>query len=415
LTAGPESPKAPLVFRWSLRSAPLALLLAFVLAGRTARAESRSVTLREAVHLAMTASPAAVDARLQRDVQDSQREAAALPPLQNPTFDSSVERGSFYVDVVASAQMVFRFEVSGQRAARMREVDELLRARDARIKVAHAEVSGAVADVVGSLLAARERIVEVKRGLAAAEDEERMNRARAIVGDATVVDVASAEAEAGRWRQVLRTAEMAVVSARARLAQLVADDAIDVSAALFPPEVDARVDATAVPAARALEAEASASLASAERSRREANPTLDFGPRFTRGDNTELRSAVVLSGQLPLFRRNQAEIARAEAEAVRAKRLAEVSRSVAQKRVRSAEERLRIARAALADLEANAIPSAERTVSAANEAFRAGKADFFRVLLARRDLVTTRMRRIEIAELAWAAYAELLTAGAIEP
>lgn len=410
-----ESPKGLRMSRRFASRVALALALGPLAFAEPARAEERRVSLREAVHLAMVAAPAAIDARLQRDVQESQREAAALPPLQNPTFDSSVERGAYYVDVVASAQLVFRFEVSGQRAARMREVDELMRARDARMKVAHAEVAGAVADVVGALVAARERIAEVKRGLAAAEDEERMNRARAVVGDATVVDVASAEAEAGRWREVLRTAEMAVVGARARLAQLLGDDATEIDVALFPPEVEARFEAEKVPVARALEAEAAASLASAERSRREANPTLDFGPRFTRGDNTELRSAIVLSGQLPVFRRNQAEVARSEAEAVRSKRLAEVSRSVSQRRVRAAEERLRIARAALTDLEANAIPAAERTVSAAHEAFKAGKADFFRVLLARRDLVTTRMRRIEIAELAWAAYAELLTAGAIEP
>ena len=415
MTLGRESPKhRSMLRRFGLR-APVVASLVHVLAVARAEAETRIVSLREAVHVAETSAPLAVDARLQRDVQESQRDAAALPPLQNPTFDSSIERGSFYVDVVASAQIVFRFEVSGQRAARMREVDDLLRAREARIKVAHAEVAGVVADVVGSLVAARQRIVEVKRGLSAAEDEERMNRARAAVGDATVVDVASAEAEAGRWRQVLRTAEMSVVSARGRLAQLLGDDAIDVASDLFPPEASPTRDASALPVAKALEAESSASLASAERARREANPTLDFGPRFTRGDNTELRSAVVLSGQLPVFRRNQAEVARAEAEAVRAKRLAEVSRSVAQRRVRSAEDRLRIARDALGDLEANAIPAAERTVSAAHEAFKAGKADFFRVLLARRDLVTTRMRRIEIAELAWTAYAELLTAGAIEP
>lgn len=395
--------------------AAVALLLASLTCEGTASAEERVVSLKEAVSLATRAAPASVDARLQRDVQASQAEAAALPPLQNPTFDSSVERGAFYVDVVASAQLILRFEVSGQRAARMREVDELLRARDARIQVANAEVAGAVADVVGSLVAARERIVEVKRGLAAAEDEERMNRARAVAGDATVVDVASAEAEAGRWRQVLRTAELGVVAAKARLSQLVGDDALDVQAAVFPPEIDARIETGNVPVARAFEAEASASLASAERARREANPTLDLGPRFTRGDNTELRSAVVLSGQLPVFRRNQAEIARAEAESTRARRLGELAKATVARRVRGAVERLRIARVALGDLDANAIPAAERTVSAAQEAFKAGKADFFRVLLARRDLVTTRMRRIEVAELAWSAYAELLAAGAIEP
>jgi cobalt-zinc-cadmium efflux system outer membrane protein len=381
----------------------------------TAHAEARALTLREAVALAENAAPAAVDARLQRDVQASQSEAAALPGLQNPTFETGVERGKFYNDVLAYGQVLLRVEVSGQRAARIREVDELVRAREGRMRATEAEVAGAVAEAFGAVLAARERVVEVARGLAAANDELRIHSARAAVGDATLVDVAYAEAEAGRWRQLLRTSEMGVMASQARLAQLVGVADIDPRGDLAPPVVMAVDPAKAPPMAFALDAEADAARATAERARREGYPTLDFGPRFTRGDFGELRSAIVVGGAFPVFRRNQAEVARAEAEAARSARLKEVVVANAAIRAQTAKARATLARETLADLESQAIPAAERAVAAAQEAFRAGKGDFFRILLARRDLVTTRMRRLEVVELAWGAYAELLAVGVVEP
>jgi cobalt-zinc-cadmium efflux system outer membrane protein len=393
----------------------LAFALSFGRSERAARAEGRVVSLREAIALAETAAPLAIDARAQRDVQASQAEFAALPPLQNPSIETGVERGKFYNDVVAYGQLLLRFEVSGQRSARMREVDELVRARDVRVRVASAEVAGAVAESVGLLLAARARVVEVGAGLAAADDELRIHSARAKVGDATFVDVAYAEAEVGRWRQLVRASEAGVVAARARLAQLLGSSEIEVRADLAPPAPAPGDPAKVAPLAAAFEAEASASQASAERARREGYPTLDLGPRFTRGDFGELRSALIVGGTLPFVRRNQGDVARAEAEAVRARRLKEVAGANAAVRARAASERLTIARETLAELDANAVPAAVRTVTAAQEAFRAGKGDFFRVLLARRDLITTRMRRLDVVELAWSAYAELLSVGAIEP
>ncbi len=373
------------------------------------------MTLHEAIALAEKAAPSAVDARLQREVQASQVDAAALPGLQNPTFETGVERGAFYKDVLAYGQLLLRVEVNGQRSARMREADELVRARDARMRATGAEVSGAVAEAFGAVLAARERVLEVARGLAAANDELRIHSARAAAGDATLVDVAYAEAEAGRWRQLLRTSEMGVMAAKARLAQLVGVAEADARAELAPPVVEAFDHTKIPPAALAFEADADASRATAERARREGFATLDFGPRFTRGDFGELRSAIVVGGALPIVRRNQAEVARAEAESVRAARLKEVVTANAAVRARAALARAAVARETLADLESQAIPAAERAVAAAQEAFRAGKGDFFRVLLARRDLVTTRMRRLDVVELAWGAYAELLSVGVVEP
>jgi cobalt-zinc-cadmium efflux system outer membrane protein len=413
------SPKSPI-------AAPAALArawLAAIAVSGAAHAEPRTLTLREAIGLAERAAPAAVDARLQRDVQASQADAAALPGLQNPNVETGVERGRFYDDVVAYGQLILRVEVSGQRSARMREVDDLVRAREARVKATTAEAAASVAEAFGAVLAARERVLEVGRGLAAANDELRIHAARAAAGDATLVDVAYAEAEAGRWRQLLRSSEMGVVAAKARLAQLVGVPEVDVRGEIAPPAAApagstpgaAGEAAKLPPAALAFEAESAAARASAERARREGYPTLDFGPRFTRGDFGELRSALVVGGALPIVRRNQAEVARAEAEAVRASRLKEVVTANAAVRAKAAFDRVALAREALVDLEGQAIPAAERAVSAAQEAFRAGKGDFFRILLARRDLVTTRLRRLEVVEAAWAAYAELLAVGVVEP
>jgi cobalt-zinc-cadmium efflux system outer membrane protein len=179
--------------------------------------------------------------------------------------------------------------------------------------------------------------------------------------------------------------------------------------------VDAPSALPAFPVVRALESEADAATHASSRAEREAWGTLDLGPRLTRGDFGELRTGLVFGGSLPLVRRNQGEVARLDAEAVRARKLATVATTTSSIRVHAAFERASLARATLAELDANAIPAAERTVTSAQEAFRAGKGDFYRILLARRDLVAARMRRLDVVELAWGAYAELLALGAIEP
>ena len=390
-------------------------VLALLSVSAVAQAAPTTVSLGEALALARRDAPAATDARQQRDVQAAQLPAAALAPLQNPSVEFGVERGAYYRDVVAYGQLLLRFEVGGQRAARIAEADASLRGKDARLAVTVAEVSGATAEAFGGVLAARARLTEVDRGLGAAEEEERIYRARAHAGDATLVDVAASEAEVGRWRQLRRTSEMALVASAARFAQFVGSQDLRPEGDVLPPRVDAPNALPAFPVVRALESESDAATQASARAQAEAWGTLDLGPRLTRGDFGELRTGLVFGGSLPLVRRNQGEVARLDAEAVRARKLAAVATTTCSIRVHAAFERATLARATLAELDANAIPAAERTVTSAQEAFRAGKGDFYRILLARRDLVAARMRRLDVVELAWGAYAELVALGAIEP
>ena len=390
----------------------LCLVLAFEGA---AQAQSRSITLAEAIVLAQNEAPAAVDARLVRDVQAVQLPAAGLSSILNPLVEFGVERGAYYNDVVAYGQLLLRFEVSGQRSARMAEADLMLRSKESRLLVSLADTAGATAEAFGAVAAARARVTEVDRGLSAADEEERIHRARLKAGDATLVDVASAEAEVGRWRQLRRTSEVALISAKSRLAQLLGDASREPTGDLLPPSVSLASGVIAPLVSAALLAESSAFASSADRVRSEAQSPLDVGPRVMRGDFGELRVGLVVGATLPLFRRSQGEVARLDGEALRASKLANVVARAAAIRATASVNRLEVARATLAELDANAIPSAERAVTSAQEAFRAGKADFFRVLLARRDLVGTRMRRLDVVELAWAAYADLLALGAVTP
>lgn len=390
----------------------LCLVLAF---GGAARAQSRSITLAEAIVLAQHEAPAAVDARLARDVQAVQVPAAGLSSILNPLVEFGVERGAYYNDVVAYGQVLLRFEVSGQRSARIAEADLMLRSKESRLIVTLADTAGAIAEAFGAVAAARERLTEVDRGLSAADEEERIHRARLKAGDATVVDVASAEAEVGRWRQLRRTSEIALISVKSRFAQLLGDGSREPAGDLLPPDVALASGVKSPIVAAALLAESSAFASSADRVRTEAQSPIDVGPRVMRGDFGELRVGFVVGATMPFFRRSQGEVARLDSEALRASKLANVVARAAAIRATASVNRLEVARATLAELDANAIPSAERAVTSAQEAFRAGKADFFRVLLARRDLVGTRMRRLDVVELAWAAYADLLALGAVSP
>ena len=53
------------------------------------------------------------------------------------------------------------------------------------------------------------------------------------------------------------------------------------------------------------------------------------------------------------------------------------------------------------------MPALERAVSASMEAFKLGKIELTRVLLARRDLALARARRLDMIEAGWRAYADL--------
>ena len=149
--------------------------------------------------------------------------------------------------------------------------------------------------------------------------------------------------------------------------------------------------------------------ASVERYQRERIPPVSFEIIAGRGGGFgELRLGAGAVITFPITRRFQGEIARAERGRENVNRQLELYRTIIETRVRAGRDAILVVKAALDEHDGNGIPALERAVGAAVEAFKAGKVDLTRALLARRDLAIARARRLDLIEAAWRAYADLV-------
>jgi cobalt-zinc-cadmium efflux system outer membrane protein len=204
--------------------------------------------------------------------------------------------------------------------------------------------------------------------------------------------------------------------AQTRLAQLVALPSVDlpepgaIPAPVFRFSAEAPLLARMLevaPALRALGAEALFWRASASRYQKERVPPVSLVLSGGRGDLGEPRVAGGLAWTFPTFRRNQGEIGRAQAEAGCAETLLAATREALTTRLRGDWRVLSAAREALDRLEKVGLPASERLVEAATASWRAGKSELVQVIIARRDLTSARLRRLDLVETIWRMYGDI--------
>jgi outer membrane protein TolC len=75
--------------------------------------------------------------------------------------------------------------------------------------------------------------------------------------------------------------------------------------------------------------------------------------------------------------------------------------------VLAAHETLVTLRSAVESLDHEGLPAAEAVVAATQASFLAGKLERVRVVMARRDLIQARDRRLQLIEDGWRAYGEM--------
>jgi cobalt-zinc-cadmium efflux system outer membrane protein len=235
--------------------------------------------------------------------------------------------------------------------------------------------------------------------------------------DATALDLSVADGELSYWVQTRAEAELDRTAARARLSVAIADPALpfpdDATTVTLPtlraPTVAALIDrvTAASPSARALGAEASYYAAAKERWQAEAFAPVNVVLTGGRGDLGDARFGGGLAWTFPIFRRNQAEIARAEAEGARALSERSIVEATTTIRARGLWEAYQTAARTLADLEEVALPSARRAVEATLASHRAGKTELSRVAAARRDLARAEGKRLDMVGSGFHVFAEL--------
>lgn len=404
------------------RALAAALAGALFLAPRITRAEFP--TLSVAIQRARERALAVAEAEGELSVANAQLTGARVSSFGNPYTEIQVDRplsdgpGNAGREVQAMSFTYFPVDIGGQRGKRMEEAERLIGWKKIGLVNAYAVATGEVVSAYGDYVVSWARVEAANAGEVTAREEAKYFQGRYEAKDTTLYEKSVAEAEVARWVQQRVEAELRVANARARFGQLTGNPDPEKPSAnvdiLLPPlrgswddgQIARVVDKS--PIVSRFLAEKTYWDASIARYEREKVPPVSFEIIAGRGGSGEARLGGGAVITLPITRRYQGEIARAEHGRVHAMRHLDLYRSVVRTRLRAARDAIVSVNKALDELDKHGIPALERAVSTSLEGFRAGKIDVSRTMLARRDLAIARARRLDLLEAAWRAYADLV-------
>jgi outer membrane protein, heavy metal efflux system len=388
-----------------------------------AAAETRPLdprlSLADALRSAEAASPLVRRARAERETVAARDVGASILLPANPVIGGGVgprregppanlvsERGLQYF--VHAEQTV---EVGGQRAARRDVVSRALRTADLRVEVARAETRARVrAAYVGTQLALARVDAATQREALVAKLLEAV-RARVAGGASSNVDLELARLERGSAARARIDATLAASDALARLRLLLglppAQKLVLEERAVAPPQRNATLP-DLLARAQSQRAELAALTSGIDeidadivRLRREAIPSPTLFVELQRDLPGQLFVGGGLALPLPVWRRQQGELALARADRSRV----EEERTLVERDVALEVERAYQSEAAQREmselLDREVLPAAEAAVTLMTEGWRAGKFDLFRLLQTSRDASEARRLNLETLGLLW--------------
>ena len=390
-------------------------------AGAGAPVRPVSMTLEQALARAESASGLIRLARAERNAIAAREVGAGIALPSNPVVAVSVGPRR---ELAASAGEVDHrgvayalhaeqtLEIAGQRGTRRAEVARAVDVAAWREILARAEIRARVRSVyVGALLAT----AQVRSARSREELVQQLVdgvSTRVTSGAASNVELELARLERGRAVRDRLRAELAVSVALSELRVLIALDPgtpLDLTSPLASPEPPAALGTLLSWARsrraelRVLEASGATVDAAVVRLRREAlpNPTLFLDLQRDLPGQLYLGGGLALP--LPMWRRNQGELALARAERGRLREEEDVTaREIAAEVERAYSTALGNAQM-VAVVEKEVLPAAETGVDLVTQGWRAGKFDLFRVIQASREASDARRSQLETLGALWEA------------
>lgn len=345
------------------------------------------------------------------------------PALELELADRSSSGGSTTDRGLSLSQEI---ELGGQRRQRIAVAREELSSAEETLLRDRQLMVHAVETAFAEAVRARELLAVAETDAALAREILDFSRRRLERGATTQIEVNLALASAGRAERSIQQARASYASARGRLAE-----AAGVSPAL-PPEplgelllpeaeplrledllelaVESRGDLRAAER-QELAAEASIRLALAER-----RPNLLVGAFFQREEASDDIVGATVGISLPLFDRNQGQIAESRAARERLGHQKEALRLGIEREVATAWSRLQAARAAAEHLRDQVLGTLDESVELLQRSFLAGRIGATEVVTLRREFVASRRETVEALAEAWLARVELdLAVGRLSP
>lgn len=375
-----------------------------------AMAAAPSLSLRQAIDIALAANPELAAARTEIEAVEGVRLQAGTRP--NPELAYLIEdtRRDTRTTTVQVQQPI---ELGGQRAARIDAAERALDAARFELDARRLAVRAAVATAFFDLLALQDRARVAEDSLALAQRSSRAAGRRVAAGQVSPVEETKARVAEAGVRIELTQVGAEIVAARARLAYAMGrplgaarpEGRLDDLPALPPADaVRDRLDAAPGVRRAMLELERRRALAALERARRLSNVTVSVGTR--RVEEAGRQQAVVgVSIPLPLFDRNQGNVLEAQRREDKAADELRAARALAEAEAEQALARLAAARDEARALASDVLPGAQSAFDAATKGFELGKFSFLEALDAQRTLLQARTQVLRaLAEAQRAAF-----------
>jgi len=345
-----------------------------------------SLDLAAAIEAARTRSPVIVAAEAEVDASRARLRQAGF--RINPTLDVEVENfagtgpysGVDGLETTVSVNQ--RLDLGGRRSSRISAAEAALATQELRLAIAIAEIGQLVRTQFATVVATRDRLALAVANEARARELARIADELVAAGREPPLRALRARANAAQAGASLRAAEATDIAARRTLASLfglsepvgaVADERRSA-----PPESVEPRSTLDVRLAEAERLEAEAELRQ-QRVAGRLDPAVGIGiRRLEETGDTALIAGVSLP--LPVFDRNQGNVAAARADIRSAEARRDAAIVLASARIENAGTSLSAARARVTALEGLATPQAAEALRLADLSYKAGRLSLLELL-----------------------------------
>ena len=381
--------------------------LVFCLSAALASGQTQSVlTIREAVTEAVQNNPGLIAERLGIPVADAARITAALKP--NPVLSFSGDHldmlGTGFNEVNGAGTSEFAarvdlpWERGHKRELRMEAAAYPRQILEAKVADSVRRLSLDVTLACIDLLEAKTRLDLANDNLKALEGIVGLNETRVKGGAIAPIELTRSRVAMLQFRTSIKNAELAVMSARAKLQTLLGrtpGGVIDISGGLKvpvapqPPDL-AKIEATAIDARSDLKAivlDQARSQADLKLQLAQSKVDYTYGTEYRRQqgiNGTGNSLGFFFSAPLPVYNKNQGEIARATAEQEQIKRAFIAQRAQVISEVLSAANDFESARAVVTEIEQDLLAPSQEARDTTAYIYRAGASSLMEVLDAQR-------------------------------
>ncbi|ABM33077.1 cobalt-zinc-cadmium efflux system outer membrane protein [Paracidovorax citrulli] len=372
-----------------------------------------TLTLAEAIALALARHPAVAVA--QREFDATRGAVLQAGPRPNPEL--SVQQEDFKQGRrTSTVQITQSLELGGKRASRTAVAERISAQAAADIEQARADVRSQAVVAFHEVLVGQERLRLAQSSLQLASGDAEATGKRVQAGKIAPLEETRAKVARAAAAAELAQAEGALRASRQRLFSLWGDMGRSGTALIghldLPAEgladeaVFARMAASPALQRARLELERAQAAVALERSRQVVDVAVSVGVKRSQ-ENGVTAAVVGLTVPLPVFDRNQGNLAEALAREEKAREELNAVELKLASDIAQAREQLRSARAEAQTLQQDAIPGAREAYEAASRGFQLGKFSYLETLDAQRTLVGAQSQFLRALLDTYRAAAEL--------